>query len=173
MARSDAEAVREFTQGAGQPTPNYPEPMNNVEVDFIAKMIVDEVMELLATVYPPKEAKDKLKAFIDQSKDIPLETFPEGKEGELHKAAAQADALVDIYYYSLNAACKKGINLSAIFDIVHQANMAKRCPVSGEFLRRDDGKIIKPAGWMPPDVEGEVERQAREGSFAADAAGEC
>jgi predicted HAD superfamily Cof-like phosphohydrolase len=48
-----------------------------------------------------------------------------------------------------------------------QANMAKRCPVTGKFLKREDGKIIKPAGWQPPDVEGEIERQAREGSFAS------
>lgn len=52
--------------------------------------------------------------------------------------------------------------------------MAKRCPVTGNFLRREsDGKIIKPAGWQPPNVEAEVERQAREGSFVrvADPAG--
>ncbi len=59
----------------------------------------------------------------------------------------QADALIDVYYYSLNAAAKKGINLSAIFKIVHAANMAKRDPATGKFLKRDDGKIIKPAGW--------------------------
>lgn len=45
--------------------------------------------------------------------------------------------------------------------------MAKRCPVKGEFLRREDGKIIKPAGWQPPNVYKEVERQASEGSFDA------
>lgn len=60
----------------------------------------------------------------------------------------QADALVDVYYYSLNAAAKKGVNLSSIFSIVHSANMAKRDPKTGVFLKRADGKIIKPEGWQ-------------------------
>ena len=50
--------------------------------------------------------------------------------------------------------------------------MAKKCPVKGQFLRREDGKIIKPAGWQPPNIEAEIERQDREGAFpSADPAG--
>jgi len=107
---------------------------------------------------------------IKDSKDIPKEDFsaqPTAELQDLHLAAAQADALVDVYYYSQNAACKKGLNISAVFDIVHGANMAKRDPATGEFIKRADGKIIKPAGWQSPDVEGEIVRQAREGSFVA------
>ncbi len=70
-----------------------------------------------------------------------------------------------MYYYSLNAAAKKGINLSAVFKLVHEANMRKRDPVSGVFLKREDGKIVKPEGWTPPDVGAEMRRQASEGSF--------
>ena len=51
-----------------------------------------------------------------------------------------ADALVDIWYYSLNAAAKKGV----MFDIVQAANMAMKDPVTDTFLKREDGKIIKP-----------------------------
>lgn len=166
-ATNDAEHVREFTAGAGQPTPNQPIPMNETEVDFISKMILDEVMELLATVYEPAVAKEKLKKFIDDSKDLPKEDFsklsPELQP--IHMAAAQTDALVDVYYYSQNAACKKGMNMSSVFTMVHAANMAKRDPTTGEFIKRADGKIIKPAGWKSPDVEGELERQNKEGSF--------
>lgn len=46
--------------------------------------------------------------------------YSNDRQGELEEAADQADALVDIYYYSLNAACKKGVNLSSLFDIVHK-----------------------------------------------------
>ena len=71
-----------------------------------------------------------------------------------------------VYYYSLNAAAKKGMNLSAVFGVVHGANMAKRNPATGKFEKREsDGKIIKPPGWSPPDVEGELKRQLAEGSF--------
>ena len=83
-------------------------------------------MELFATVYTPEVAKEKLTGFIEKSKDIPKEDFSklDAKTADLHKAAAQADALVDVYYYSQNAACKKGMNLSKIFSLVHAANMA-------------------------------------------------
>jgi len=80
--------------------------------------------------------------------------------------AAQNDALVDSWYYSLNMAAKHGVNLSSIFDIVHAANMAKRDPVTGKFKHREsDGKIIKPKGWKSPDVEGEITRQITQGSW--------
>ncbi len=142
--------------------------MTPTEVDFITKMILDEVMELLATVYPPSVAKDKMRSMIHDSKDIPLESYGQATPelNALHQAAAQADALVDVYYYSQNAACKKGMNLSSVFRLVHAANMAKRDPKTGEFIKRADGKIIKPEGWTAPDVEGEIVRQDREGSWS-------
>ena len=40
-----------------------------------------------------------------------------------------------------------------VFMAVHLANIAKRNPVTGEFNRRPDGKVIKPRGWQPPDLE--------------------
>ena len=55
---------------------------------------------------------------------------------------------------------------SSIFSLVHAANMAKRDPETGKFLKREDGKIIKPKGWKAPDVEGEVVRQDVEGSWS-------
>ena len=44
--------------------------MDQSEVDFIGKMILDEVMELFATVLPPSETKETMKGFIQSSKDI-------------------------------------------------------------------------------------------------------
>lgn len=44
--------------------------MDTNEVDFIGKMILDEVMELYATVLPPAETKEIMKGNITSSKDI-------------------------------------------------------------------------------------------------------
>jgi hypothetical protein len=63
--QSDAQHVREFTAGAGQPTPERPCLMTEDEVKFLGKMMLDEIMELFATVLPAVEAKDALKGFID------------------------------------------------------------------------------------------------------------
>ena len=166
-SKTDAEHVREFTGGAGQPTPDVPSPMDPAETQFIAKMILDETMELMATHWGPAEAKALLKSFIDASKDLPQEVYDQADPADaaIHQAADQADALVDIYYYSQNAACKKGMNLSALFSVVHAANMAKRDPATGKFLKRADGKIIKPKGWVPPNVEQEMMRQRDVGAW--------
>ena len=167
-----ASHVREFTLGAGQPSPDHPEVMTRQEVEFISKMILDEVMELMATVADPKDAKETLKSFIDTSKDIPLTKYSDTEAGRISKIADQADALVDIEYYMLNCACKKGVNMSSLFGVVHAANMAKRDPTTGKFIKREDGKIIKPAGWQPPNIDAEIERQMKEGAWVAAAATE-
>lgn len=65
---------------------------------------------------------------------------------------AQADALADIVYYIYDTGFRyAGYNVSDIVKEVHKANMNKRFP-DGTFHRREDGKIIKPTGWMEPDL---------------------
>merc|ERR1719402_555208 len=126
-------------------------------------MTKDEVkfIELFATVMDPQEAKEVLADTVKKAESVDrIDPKDQNKV-----VAEQADALVDIWYYSLNAACKKGINLSAVFDIVQAANMAKKDPETGKFLKRADGKIIKPKGWQPPDVVAEMDRQREEGAF--------
>ena len=166
LSKTDSEHVREFTGEAGQPIPEKPSPMNQAETRFISKMILDEVMELMATHWPAEESKAILKGFIDESEDLPQEEYTGSDANQaIHQCADQADALVDVYYYSQNAACKRGVNLSSVFKLVHGANMAKRDPSTGKFIKRADGKIIKPKGWKPPNVEEELMRQEREGSW--------
>jgi len=162
---SDAELVAEFTSESGTPVPNSPQLMSKDDVFFLIKMMLDEIMEFGATVAEPLDVKFEMIKMITGSKDIPK---CEGSTEEL--IAEQADALVDSYYYSLNAAAKKGINLSKIFKLVHEANMDKRDPVTGKFIRREDGKIIKPPGWANKwdsnkFVVQEILRQIKEGSF--------
>ena len=62
-----------------------------------------------------------------------------------------ADALTDIIYIALGTAVAYGIPLDKCFAEVHRSNMAKL--VGGKVFRREDGKIMKPEGWTPPDLE--------------------
>jgi predicted HAD superfamily Cof-like phosphohydrolase len=59
-----------------------------------------------------------------------------------------ADGLADLLYVLLGTAVAYGIDLEPIFQAVHNANMAKE---GGG--KRADGKVRKPRGWTPPDVE--------------------
>ena len=78
----------------------------------------------------------------------------------------QADALVDAIYYLCDCAVKHGMNLDPLFHIVHAANMSK--VVNGKVLKRADGKVIKPAGWVDPNpaLAAEIQRQTEHGSFS-------
>lgn len=155
---SDAELVKQFTEETGNIIPSVPSLMTKDETYFLIKMMLDEIMELAATVSDPDDAKKAMIEMIKHSKDIPKET---GVETEL--IASQADALIDCYYYSLNAAAKKGVNLSKVFKVVHQANMNKK--IKGKFIKREDGKIMKPDGWTPPNITAEIVDQTINGSF--------
>lgn len=64
------------------------------------------------------------------------------------------DALADIIYVCLGAAVTWGVDMSPIFRAVHTANMAK----TGGSMRAD-GKILKPDGWVAPDISGELRKQ--------------
>lgn len=149
---SDYELVREFTEKTGNVIPDKPQLMSREETFFLIKMMLDEIMELAATVEEASVSKKIMIDMINNSKDIPKE---KGTETEL--IAAQADALVDCYYYSLNAASKKGVDISRVFKLVHEANMDKQ--IDGKFLKREDGKILKRPGWIEPDITAEIQRQ--------------
>jgi len=157
MQQSDYEKVLEFTRGAKQPITTRPTPMSREETVFLIRMLLSELQELALTVTGSiEESVDLLKTSletIDKSQHLTLTNDEE-------ICAAQVDAVVDMWYYSLNAFCKKCIDPSAVFNVVHDANMAKRDPETGRFiLRESDGKIIKPANWQPPDIEKEIRRQ--------------
>lgn len=100
-------------------------------------------------------------AFIKRMVNDELEELEEAGT-----VAEQADALVDAIYYLCNHAVKHGMNLDPVFAIVHQANMGK--VVDGKVIRREDGKILKPAGWQDPGpkIEAEMARQQRDGAWS-------
>ena len=67
-----------------------------------------------------------------------------------------ADGVADIIYIALGVALKRGIDMDPIFEEVHRTNMAK---TGGKT--RADGKLMKPAGWTPPDIASLLEKQLK------------
>jgi predicted HAD superfamily Cof-like phosphohydrolase len=65
-----------------------------------------------------------------------------------------ADALADIIYIAAGTALEFGIPLDRVWAEVQRSNMAKVDPVSGKVTKREDGKVLKPEGWTPPDIAG-------------------
>lgn len=64
---------------------------------------------------------------------------------------AVADALGDIAYVLYGAALTYGIDLDAVIAEVHRSNMSKLGP-DGVPLLREDGKVLKPPTFVPPDI---------------------
>lgn len=62
-----------------------------------------------------------------------------------------AKELADIIYIVCGTAVSYGIPLDRVFEEVHASNMAKL--VDGKPVRREDGKILKPDGWTPPNIK--------------------
>jgi predicted HAD superfamily Cof-like phosphohydrolase len=62
-----------------------------------------------------------------------------------------ADALGDLLYVCYGACLVFGIDADAVFQEIHAANMRKLGP-DGKPILREDGKVLKPEGWQPPDI---------------------
>ena len=62
------------------------------------------------------------------------------------------DALADIAYILAGTIINHGMQdvYDEAFNEVHRSNMAKL--VNGKVIRREDGKVMKPEGWQPPQL---------------------
>jgi len=65
----------------------------------------------------------------------------------------QLDALIDIMVVTIGALHSMGCYPDHAWDEVMRTNFAKVDPVTGRVTRREDGKILKPDGWQPPELE--------------------
>jgi predicted HAD superfamily Cof-like phosphohydrolase len=59
------------------------------------------------------------------------------------------DGLCDLICVAYGSALEAGVDLEPFWDEVHRSNMAK---AGGPV--REDGKVLKPPGWVPPDIAG-------------------
>lgn len=69
---------------------------------------------------------------------------------------SQLDALIDLLYVVHGTAVEMGLNPEALeeaFKVVHLSNLAK-LGKDGKPILREDGKLLKPEGWQPPNLEG-------------------
>ena len=62
------------------------------------------------------------------------------------------DALADIAYILAGTVINHGMQyvFDDAFSEVHRSNLAKL--VDGKVLRREDGKVMKPENWQPPNL---------------------
>lgn len=82
------------------------------------------------------------------------EEFKELKEaiaaGDL---VEQLDALEDILVVTIGAIHSAGMNGEGGWKEVMSTNFAKIDKQTGKVRKREDGKVLKPVGWVPPNLK--------------------
>lgn len=73
----------------------------------------------------------------------------EEENNELEKL----DACMDMIWVILGYCYMKGWDVSGAWNEVARSNLEKIDPITNKVKKREDGKILKPEGWTPPDLE--------------------
>ena len=62
------------------------------------------------------------------------------------------DALIDILVVTIGALHSIGADAEGAWREVMATNFAKINPRTGRVNKREDGKVLKPEGWTPPEL---------------------
>jgi len=71
----------------------------------------------------------------------------------------QLDALLDFIVVTTGAIHSGGFDGEGGWKEVMSTNFAKIDKKSGKVVKREDGKVLKPDGWTPPDLKPFVKRK--------------
>lgn len=158
--KTQFDKVKEFQKAFNCPAPDQPTILNEKQVLNRATWIAEEVVELLFESSKDEAEFDRFFDYlIDKMNDIWLRQKTE-KVRSNNILMAQSDAFVDILYFANGGMVEASVDPNPLFDIVHEANMAKLWD-DGKPRYDPVGKIIKPPHWVAPDeaLEQEIERQ--------------
>lgn len=139
--------VTSFHRRVGQhvPAPFVPAVPSDDVVRFRLSLMAEEFLEILEAASGDMGHFPEIKKYLTHHiKHTAIEVdFPEFVDG-----------LCDLDYVVEGARIAFGVNGEPVEKIVHAANIAKR----GGGLD-ENGKAMKPKGWIPPDIRAELIRQ--------------
>lgn len=69
------------------------------------------------------------------------------------------DALTDILVVTIGALHSMGADAEGAWKEVMRTNFAKIDKETGKVRKREDGKVLKPLGWEPPQLASFVKKQ--------------
>ena len=69
------------------------------------------------------------------------------------------DALIDILVVTIGAIHSAGFDAEGAWKEVMRTNFAKIDRETGKVRKREDGKVLKPLGWEPPNLKPFLKRQ--------------
>lgn len=81
------------------------------------------------------------------------EEYKELKEAvNNHDQLETLDALIDILVVTIGAIHSAGYDAEGAWKEVMMTNFAKIDHETGKVRKREDGKVLKPLGWKPPEL---------------------
>lgn len=148
--------VRQFMAAFDQAMPDTPQWPDQATMDLRVRLEAEESCERL---------RDSGYMFQLTVLGVNADGFPAlvFQDGKLHhrytpNLPKTADAIIDQIYVLIGTLAAMGIDFWPLWREVQRANMAK---AGGPVI---NGKVTKPEGWTPPDIEGELRKQGWEGT---------
>lgn len=130
------EQVTEFHEAFGYPVRKVPQFCSSEELHLRLRLITEEYFEVLEAcgidLTPLQDVVERTMSGVPYQVDL----------------TKLADALGDLDYVVEGTRLTVGIPRQAVADEIHRSNMAK---VGG--VPDATGKLQKPEGWTPPDIE--------------------
>jgi predicted HAD superfamily Cof-like phosphohydrolase len=83
-------------------------------------------------------------------KNLIAEEF--GELQQAHDMEAELDALIDILVVTIGAIHSAGFDAEGAWKEVMSTNFAKIDRETGKVRKREDGKVLKPQGWIAPNL---------------------
>ena len=126
---------------------------------------VEELVEFVRASSHSEEEFQQAIRDLHQALDISADKVSQKIPAE-STLVGQVDALIDTLYFTYGSFVLMGVDPERIFEIVHQANMAKIFPDGKAQFDPVTHKILKPEGWEEkhapePAIKKELERQIR------------
>lgn len=92
-------------------------------------------------------------AQFNMYKQLIVEEFWEFQDAlKKNDPVEQVDALIDMIVVIIGTLNSMGADAPGAWNEVMRTNMSKIDPVTGKVRKREDGKVLKPEGWQPPDL---------------------
>jgi hypothetical protein len=98
-----------------------------------------------STPVPRNQLSALYKKLIDEEYQEFLDAYEDLDDAE------QLDACFDMMWVIIGYMKARGWDCERAWDEGAKSNLSKIDPITGKVIRREDGKILKPEGWKPPD----------------------
>ena len=78
----------------------------------------------------------------------------------------ELDALIDILVVTIGAIHSAGMDGEGAWKEVMSTNFAKIDKATGKVRKREDGKVLKPVGWTPPNLKPFLQKKGAFNKFS-------